>query len=472
MTLSGCVSGAALEDSVLGRGKIAPPNGNAASALSVPDFLRTLFRLLDELDVRYCVLHSWKLLPDKLPSDLDLAIHPLDKVKVPIIFEALKRRGYVPIQWGNYLTNAHSFYFIWETDSSMKKADVDIIFDHRRSGLILATGEELVRGRVRHREFWVPSPEVEFAYLLAKKTWKGTASPSQSLRLADLVQQLGHVEAERIAAQIFQGRWKKRVIEICAKGAIDKELNRARRQFWRSGLSRHPLRMIRYLTEECRRGVRRTIHPTGILVSVLGPDGVGKSTLIESLPDALGASFRRRRVFHWRPQTFARRRNNRPVTDPHGQVPRGTLISMTYLFAFFIDYWIGYFFLIRPLLVRSSIVLFDRYFHDVLVDPLRYRYGGPKWFAACLCRLLPEPDLVILLDANEDLILARKTELPRAEIQRQREAYRKLRFKRAQEVYARTDVGIEPTVLACATAVAEFMKQRFSERIGDWMSVA
>jgi thymidylate kinase len=117
-------------------------------------------------------------------------------------------------------------------------------------------------------------------------------------------------------------------------------------------------------------------------------------------------------------------------------------------------------------------VQFDRYFHDVLVDPLRYRYGGPTWYAAFLCRLLPEPDLVILLDANEDLILARKTELPRAEIQRQRVAYRNLRFKRAREVYVATDAGIQPTLLASATALVEFMKERFDNRIADWMKVA
>jgi hypothetical protein len=117
-------------------------------------------------------------------------------------------------------------------------------------------------------------------------------------------------------------------------------------------------------------------------------------------------------------------------------------------------------------------VQFDRYFHDVLVDPRRYRYGGPKWFAALLSRLLPEPDLVIVLDANEDLIFSRKTELTRAEIQRQRQAYAELRFQRAKKVYVRTDSGIQPTLQASTAAVADFMKQRFDKRISHWMRVA
>ena len=34
------------------------------------DFLSSLFKELDTSQIRYCVLHSWEELPDKLSSDL------------------------------------------------------------------------------------------------------------------------------------------------------------------------------------------------------------------------------------------------------------------------------------------------------------------------------------------------------------------------------------------------------------------
>ena len=204
----------------------------------------------------------------------------------------------------------------------------------------------------------------------------------------------------------------------------------------------------------------------------MGPDGAGKSTVIEGLAQEFAIPLRQRILFHWRPEVLARRKDNSPVTEPHGQTSRGLLASMAYLSVFFADCWAGYLFVIWARLVKSDFVQFDRYFHDVLVDPLRYRYGGPVWYARFLCRLLPEPDLVILLDANEDLIFARKTELTRAEIQRQRAAYRELKFQRAREVYVATDAGIQPTLLASSAALAEFMKERFDKRIGNWMKVA
>jgi len=434
--------------------------------------LRTLFRLLDESEIRYCVLHSWHGLPDYIGTDLDMAIHPEDKPAIPSILEALRQHGYAPYHWNNYITKGHSFYFFWTTGCTPNTVAVDVIFEHRRAGMILESGEELVSGRVRQGDFWVAAPEVECAYLLAKKGAKGEASRFQSLRLKQLVESLGREKAEGIAAKLFGGDLKTRIVEACANGSIDTGLSALKQISWRGPRSRDRFRKMRYWVGEVRRAIWRADNPTGVLLAVMGPDGVGKSTVLEGLAHEFISPLRRRRLFHWRPQVLARRKDNRPVTDPHGQTPRASLASMAYLSAFFVDCWAGYLFVVRTRLVKSGFVQFDRYFHDVLVDPRRYRYGGPAWFATLLCRLLPEPDLVIFLDANEDLIRTRKTELTRAEIQRQRIAYGQMRFKRARQVYVTTDAGIEPALLASATAVTEFMKQRFNKRIRKWMRVA
>jgi thymidylate kinase len=442
------------------------------AAQSTADFLRKLFRLLNKHEVRYCVIHSWERLPEHLGSDLDLAVHPGDKTRITSIIESLKASNYCAYQWSNYITNGHSFYFYWVAGGKVNTVPVDIIFEDRRSGMIMASGEEFVAGRVPHGDFWVASPEMEFSYLLVKKANKGKVSSSQTLRLQRLAQCLGRESAESIVGKVFRKDLKTRIVEACLDGSIDQVFTDLKEEDWQTAPSTRLLRTIRYWGGQFRRAIWRTSHPIGILVSVLGPDGVGKSTVLEGLATAFSVPLRRRSLFHWRPQVLAKRKDNRPVTDPHGRSPRGSLASMAYLSVFFADCWAGYLFVIKPRLVRAGFVQFDRYFHDVLVDPRRYRYGGPQWFAKLLCRLLPEPDLVILLDANEDLILSRKTELTRAEIQRQRKAYAELRFQRAKEVCVRTDAGIPQTLEASATAVAEFMKQRFDKRIGHWMNVA
>jgi thymidylate kinase len=91
-----------------------------------------------------------------------------------------------------------------------------------------------------------------------------------------------------------------------------------------------------------------------------------------------------------------------------------------------LQYSLGYYATIRPALTRSTLVLFDRYFPDTLVDARRYRYGGPRWVLRLIWSLIPKPNLVILLDAPTEVIQARKQEVSCPETERQRWAYRTL----------------------------------------------
>jgi hypothetical protein len=85
----------------------------SSDAASTSEFLKTLFLLLDECAVRYCVLHSWESLPFELLSDLDLAVHPEDRAKLPPVFRKLQELGYLLIQCFNYSVNAYYFVFCW-----------------------------------------------------------------------------------------------------------------------------------------------------------------------------------------------------------------------------------------------------------------------------------------------------------------------------------------------------------------------
>lgn len=440
---------------------------------SLPCFLRTLFRLLDELEVRYCVLHSWDQLPEELPNDLDLAVHPQDKHKLHSIFESLREQGYACFQCLNHSKNGHFFVFSWSEGSKVKTAAVDVVFDHRRSGLVLARSEQIVAERERSGDFWVASAKTEFAYLLAKKAWKGRASVAQSLRLKQLAETLDSAERERIAGEIFPKKWGKIAVEACLNQSIAADLVNAREKFWRTAWSRRPLQLIQYLAADLRRAIERWIHPTGILVAIMGPDGVGKSTVISGLVRDLNLGFwGRHQLFHWRPQKLFRGRETGINTTPHAKTPRGAIPSMAYLSAFFLDHWFGYLFVVRPALARSNFVLFDRYFHDVLVDPRRYRYGGPIGFARLLSYLVPEPDLVILLDADQHLITSRKAELPPEEVERQRQSYRRLQFNRAPKVLILADRDIGSTNVSASKAVTEFMRRRLIPRLREWHMVA
>jgi thymidylate kinase len=430
------------------------------------DFLSTLFSALDCNQVRYCVLHSWGELPERLSSDLDIAVHPEDSCRLRSAFQLLREKGYTPVQVFNYYVGAYYFVFCWLEELVMNFTAVDVIFEHRRGGLIMASGETLVSGRQRQNIFWVPDPGMEFAYLLAKKTCKGIASPSQADRLKFLVKHLGRPTAERLAGELFLGTLRERVVDACASGRVDPLLARIRRQTWKTGLLRNPLRLTSYLLSDGVRRVRRWLRPTGLFVVILGPDGVGKSTLIEHLVQTVGPAFRRHKIFHWRPMLLWRRKASDP-TKPHSRPPHASWLSVATLFAHLLDFWLGYFLVIRPLLARSGLVIFDRYFHDLLADPKRYRFGGPLWLVRFLSWLVPKPDLLLILDATMQVVLSRKQEVAPKEVLSQRRMYLQL----ARFPHCRVIDGTAPLarVVADSTAtVATYLENRFRQQHPCW----
>jgi thymidylate kinase len=163
---------------------------------------------------------------------------------------------------------------------------------------------------------------------------------------------------------------------------------------------------------------------TNRFIVFLGTDGSGKSSVINAVCEGLKKEGYETRKFHLR-APLREGRGGPPVVDPHGKRPYGQWLSTVKVFYLLFYYWGGHFFKVRPLLKRNAVVLFDRYYHDMLVDPLRYCYGGSMWLARLAGKLVPQPDLWILLDAPPEILQSRKQEVPFAETVRQRKEYRK-----------------------------------------------
>jgi thymidylate kinase len=227
--------------------------------------------------------------------------------------------------------------------------------------------------------------------------------------------------------------------------------------------------MVDVILDVVRR-VRRWSQPTGLLMAVMGPDGAGKSTLIEHLVQAVGPAFQHHRIFHWRPMLLWRRKSKCDTSKPHGQRQHSCSWSIARLSAHLLDYWLGYWLVIRPLLARSGLVVFDRYFDDVLIDPKRYRYGGPLWLARILQRVIPKPDLVLVLDASEKVLLSRKQEVAPEELRRQRQLYsRCVKGATGTRVISAAD-SVSHVVAEAATAVIEQLSRRFERQHRRWMA--
>ena len=154
----------------------------------------------------------------------------------------------------------------------------------------------------------------------------------------------------------------------------------------------------------------------------LGCDGSGKSTVIADLTEALEVRGIHVRCGHWCPVAGGGA-HGADTSDPHGQSARGCVSSIAKLGVLGYRWWAAWLFGGWGRISRSGVVLFDRYYGDLCVDPARYRYGGPMWLARLWTRLLPHPDHLLFLDASPEVLLSRKQEVGRESLVRSRAGY-------------------------------------------------
>lgn len=156
-------------------------------------------------------------------------------------------------------------------------------------------------------------------------------------------------------------------------------------------------------------------------IVILGPDGAGKSSVIQGLVSKLNKGKSVVAVRHLKPRiAMAWRDEPADISiNPHGKPLRSALTSVAKIVVWLMEEWYAHLFHDN----WRTLLICDRYYHDLLVDPIRYRYGGPLWIAMVAGKLMPQPQLWVLLDAPVEILQARKQEVSWEESSRQRLAY-------------------------------------------------
>ena len=80
--------------------------------------------------------------------------------------------------------------------------------------------------------------------------------------------------------------------------------------------------------------------------------------------------------------------------------------------------------------ISKKIYIFDRYPHDLLIDPVRYRFQLNKNITETLLNFLPQPDLWINVSGNSNVIWRRKKEIKLYETKKQLKLYKKFLKKK------------------------------------------
>ena len=139
-----------------------------------------------------------------------------------------------------------------------------------------------------------------------------------------------------------------------------------------------------------------------------------------------------------------------------------SLIYFTYHYLPFI--W-GWWRSVKPVLFKNGLVIIDRYYYDFFVDLRRYRLHLPQWIVKLGFVFVKKPDLVFCLDAEPEILQARKKEVSFEECSRQREAYRELTSRLPNGHVIDASQSLDKVIQDVESLALKFM----AERTTQWM---
>lgn len=342
---------------------------------------------------------------------------------------------------------------------------VEVFADFVRRGRTLLAGRDLLKdrhlepGTVRLRPaFFVATPAMEFAYYLLRCVHEGELSDAQGKHLSECWQRDPDGVTEQIA-RFWELTREGGVVERAAQSG-DWDVVREIIPMLRASIRRRQRFRVLDWLYEARARVRDWISPSGLLLACLGPVGVGKASLIAALKERPLAPFRGVHTMELRPKIF-----RAASQEGTAQRPRGRLATAAKLLMFALDYWLGYCWQIRPRLVRTMLVVSNRYYDDVLVDPSRYRMRRSVAVARAILPWIPRPDLWLVLDAPSDVISSRNAELSAEESSRQRGEYRRLLRGYENVVVLDAREPLEKLVAAAERAIVSHLESRTAAQL-------
>lgn len=429
-------------------------------------------RAFNREGVAYAVLSGLYGYPEIIGRDLDIAINTADVPRALRLIDEVVDRTVWP-----YMFSRYAHYGVWQVyiagfeSCRLRWIEIDLLCKDR--SLLLgvvpyASIKDILSSRIDHKGPFAVSPfgfyfktffrPIYYAHLERFRT-KYRFEPPE----ADVREQLESIVGRKA---------------LCTYLAIAENLENpgavARLHAWKWKLNirftlTHPFQAVRNLfVIRVLRPLGLYLFNSGIVVAVVGPDGVGKSSTLAALKSYLNG-FLDIRGRHWRPRLLPEPGwflGRREVDEGSSRPPcrkRGNLVEHWMRIAYYwLDYMVGYF--AKDRFLHHSVIqlaLYDRHAIDTAVDPVRYRLRSASG-TRLLYQLTPRPDRIIRLTDSVDRIYARKQELSPEEIARQLALWKQVRKDGQVDSSVTVRDSPEDTARILATEILKAMERRFS----------